>query len=506
MSSKETDRSYDADESDSGSPPPAYQHLYPETTIVVTQAGGVQQESIINERSPLLSAETQVYKRRWYVLISYSLLAMTQGGLWNTWGPIAATSEDAFGWTDADIALLSNWGPIAYILAAFILSWVVDVKGLRWACIITGFLVASGAAVRCITDEPPYVTWAVHTGQLLNGLAGPVAMGVPPVLSNTWFPVEERTTATALSTVLNILGVGISFVLGPYMVPDINSNKNSTGGNGSSEVSLSLLSELDNSTARIANERKQIMRLMYVECGWSVFVFVLLLIYFPAKPPKPPTVSASIDRVDFKSGTKLLARNTRFWLICLTYGLSLGVFNCWQSVLDVILKPHNISEKEAGWIGFYGTLAGCVATVILARFADAFSRHMKMLLVFLYVGSSLSFVWFSLIIQGTLPNSTVSLYIAIILATLLLNSATPLYFEMACEVSYPVAEGITNFALTLVNNIGGLIFLGVQMIPSIGTGWENWAALGAIVSCVPVLLMFKERYNRLEIDEVKKEA
>lgn len=61
-----------------------------------------------------------------------------------------------------------------------------------------------------------------------------------------------------------------------------------------------------------------------------------------------------------------------------------------------------------------------------------------------------------------------SLYAAIILATLLLNASVPLYFEMACEATYPVAEGITNFVLTLVNNIGGLVFLLVNMIPNIG--------------------------------------
>lgn len=101
-------------------------------------------------------------------------------------------------------------------------------------------------------------------------------------------------------------------------------------------------------------------------------------------------------------------RNARFWVICATYGISLGVFNCWQSVLDVILKPHNIDEvcisnertgictehlityngtsytiwqittatpwifcpvlqDEAGWLGFYSILAGCVGSVVLAK-------------------------------------------------------------------------------------------------------------------------------------------
>lgn len=73
--------------------------------------------------------EIRVYKRRWYVLILFSLLAFTQGSFWITWGPIAASSEYAFGWTDADIALYANWGPIAFIVTALVMSWIVDVKG-----------------------------------------------------------------------------------------------------------------------------------------------------------------------------------------------------------------------------------------------------------------------------------------------------------------------------------------------------------------------------------------
>ena len=34
-----------------------------------------------------------------------------------------------------------------------------------------------------------------------------------------------------------------------------------------------------------------------------------------------------------------------------------------------------------------------------------------------------------------------------------------------------------------------------------GTMWENWSLLGGIFVCVPVLLMLKENYNRLTVDE-----
>jgi len=32
--------------------------------------------------------------------------------------------------------------------------------------------------------------------------------------------------------------------------------------------------------------------------------------------------------------------------------------------------------------------------------------------------------------------------------------------------------------------------------------WENWCLLGGIFVCLPILMLFKEHYNRLDIDIV----
>ena len=39
-------------------------------------------------------------------------------------------------------------------------------------------------------------------------------MGAPPALSSEWFAPEQRTTATALSSVANTMGNAVSFLLG----------------------------------------------------------------------------------------------------------------------------------------------------------------------------------------------------------------------------------------------------------------------------------------------------
>ena len=90
----------------------------------------------IDSRSGTPSSESEasgeeyaVYTRRWYILILFSLMAGTQGAVWNTWGPISSTAEEVFGWGDSTIALLSNWGPISYLVGGIFFSWALDVKG-----------------------------------------------------------------------------------------------------------------------------------------------------------------------------------------------------------------------------------------------------------------------------------------------------------------------------------------------------------------------------------------
>ncbi|KAK7093169.1 hypothetical protein V1264_008811 [Littorina saxatilis] len=179
--------------------------------------------------------ETHVYRRRWYILILFSLMCGTQGCVWNTFGPISSTAEDAFDWDTSNIGMLTNWGPISFIPATVPLIWALEHKGLRVASLWTAFFVASGTVVRIFTMEPPGVTILMNVGQALNGLAGPIAMAGPPAVSATWFPPEQRTLATSIGTFFSMFGMASGFLIGPMLVPDVP--KNSTDIKFSSLIS-----------------------------------------------------------------------------------------------------------------------------------------------------------------------------------------------------------------------------------------------------------------------------
>ena len=64
---------------------------------------------------------------------------------------------------------------------------------------------------------------SMGAGQLFNGVAGPVTQAAPTLLSSTWFPSEQRTTATAVAALCGSLGIAVSFMIGPLVVTDVKS-------------------------------------------------------------------------------------------------------------------------------------------------------------------------------------------------------------------------------------------------------------------------------------------
>ena len=79
--------------------------------------------------APVSDSHLQVFKRRWYILVLFSLANVIQSTIWNTWAPLAQSAHIAFGWSLGEIALLTNWGCIMYVCSTVFLSWLMDVKG-----------------------------------------------------------------------------------------------------------------------------------------------------------------------------------------------------------------------------------------------------------------------------------------------------------------------------------------------------------------------------------------
>ena len=79
-----------------------------------------------------------------------------------------------------------------------------------------------GAGLRCIPlNDLTLKTWFIHCGQFITGIGGPIAMAAAPMVSAAWFPPDQRTTATAISSLACYSGTALSFVIDPLLVPDV---------------------------------------------------------------------------------------------------------------------------------------------------------------------------------------------------------------------------------------------------------------------------------------------
>ncbi|XP_067687119.1 solute carrier family 49 member 4 homolog [Haliotis asinina] len=465
---------------------------------------------VSHENSPLLDSlgNIQCYKQRWYVLTVFSYAALLQTATWNTFGPIAQSAKAVFGWSDANVGMLSNWGNILFVVFMFPMAWLMDVKGLRVSMLLCAVTMVLMTAIRCITSKPAPATWLINIAAMINGLASTVPFAGPALLSVTWFPPKERATATAVSAIFSLIVWSLLYLLylvstGPLFVPQPD------------ELPMNMTYVLTTSSSRLVNSsgfsltpaanisevRGGIMRLMYTECAACVLLLVMVVVYFPAKPPSPPSLTASIERTSYLRGIKGLFTNKDFWMIMLAFSVPTGVYMAFGTVLDVVLNSVHVTQEHAGWIGFYSTMGACVAALLLSRVADLYLPHLKkkMLLV-LFVLATTATLWFVLIRLSVIPFSMASLYLSSILMGVFISASIPLFYELGCEASYPIAEGVTVGVLTLANNLTGVVFLSVMQIPGIGVGWMDWVILGSVAVALPLLLLFQENYTRSGID------
>lgn len=431
----------------------------------------------------------RTYRIRWWLLILASVLAGAQGGIWVNYGVIAQAVKPLYGWDDGTIALLANWGPIMYVVAAWPTSYLLDVRGPRSACIAGASLVFAGGlarAVRHSTDGPGAAL--AHIGQILNALAGPVAMSVGPVLSAMWFPPSERNTATAVISTANYGGCALIFWLGSVCVPP---------------------------GFPPAQTRDWLFNLMLGECIFTGTLFVLCVFTFQARPASAPSRSATVARESPLAGGKLLVRSRSFWLLALSYGAGSGVFQGWGSLLGPNMQgilPAAEAEAQAGLLGCLGAVAGIVGGIGLGVVADhgrTTPGRRKALLVGACALSCACFAVFAMACSPSLlPKPWVhatSARLAIMYATsitgsMAINAAIPLYFELAVEATYPIAEGMTTTALTLQQNGWAALFLLTPMIPGLGTKWMNWALVGACAVAMMAVLPLEEPRRRLAVD------
>ena len=371
---------------------------------------------------------------RYWVLLTYTLMAAMQGMTWAVPGSIlnTYTSPAVYNVSVDTAQLFLNYGPIFYLLCAFPVMWHMDRYGIRgtvWSGIL---LVASSNVIRCFAnDSSTRSVIFLHLSFILNASAGPAAMAVPSKLAEDWFPPSERTLATAVAALGNQSGTLI--------------------------LSLAIAAVWPNPT------KHDNLCLNIFLAALSLLNVAAALVYFPSHPPVPPSASASISKegeagitvASLGRSVGVVFCNRSFVVVLLAYSASTGLLNCVNALLPQALG--NLGEQNpqgtAGWVGFItnfsSMLCGIVLASIIDRYKGVFSGVQKYVLVVCMAMCGISFLAFATILSGALPAlpSSTALYVVsglYILSGTGQGVAIPIMFEICAEqtgVSISAGEG-----------------------------------------------------------------
>ena len=132
----------------------------------------------------------------------------------------------------------------------------------------------------------------------------------------------------------------------------------------------------------------QLQLLIIIEALVGTFLMLSSFLYFPSSPPTPPSVSCAARHDAVVDNTSLIWRNPSFWRVCLSFGLVTGqyqlqfciaspdndvipgVYSGWGGVLTLNLEAINISQEQAGWVGFAGVSSGLLGGIVGSALVD----------------------------------------------------------------------------------------------------------------------------------------
>lgn len=150
-------------------------------------------------------------------------------------------------------------------------------------------------------------------------------------------------------------------------------------------------------------------------------------------------------------------------------------------------------ELQAVWLAFF-------SGVLIARSADFFKYWTKNILVVLFIGTVGMQLIFTLTCSRILPFFKEILFGSIIISGLLFNGTLALLFELIMECVYPIGEATAVGVGLVFGNVVILLFDVTFMLPLSDVRWMNWLCVGGIGVCVPLLLLYKSQYQRLDQD------
>ncbi|KAF2798480.1 MFS general substrate transporter [Melanomma pulvis-pyrius CBS 109.77] len=357
----------------------------------------------------------RVYKRRWFGLIQLVLLNTVVSWDWLTFAPVSTKAADYFDVTETAINWLSTGFFFSFIVICPVTIWTLN-RSPKESIIWSSVLLLLGNWIR-YGGTRAHNYGVVMFGQILTGLSQPFVLAAPTRYSDQWFTESGRVSATALASLANPFGAALAQLINPFLgdIPSI---------------------------------------VLYVSIIASVACIPSLFI--PTAPPTPPSASSAVSKTSLVASIKHCFHSPSFYVLFITFGVYVGFFNAFSSLLNQVLYPYGFSEDEAGICGAVLIVVGLVAAAINSPILDrthAYLLNIKIIVPILAC-SYLGMIWAPQT-RGIVAPYVLSAVLGATSFTLL-----PIALEYLVEVTYPASPEVGS----TICWAGGQLFGGIFVV------------------------------------------
>eukprot|EP00771_Trimastix_marina_P000406 gnl/Trimastix_PCT/1423.p1 GENE.gnl/Trimastix_PCT/1423~~gnl/Trimastix_PCT/1423.p1 ORF type:complete len:584 (-),score=169.36 gnl/Trimastix_PCT/1423:99-1850(-) len=442
------------------------------------QARGHKGEGEIEDQAELLQGDPQkkytLYKRRWLILLCFSLNNICVMLVWISSAPISDLVMEYYEAPPTAVNFLSMIFLALYIPVNFISCWFLDRFGLGIGGIVPSLVNTLGTWIRYVGSHPDRF-WVLFAGQAVSGITQSFIQNAPAKIAMEWFGDDERTLATSIASLSMMFGTAIGEFCPPLIV----------------------------------RKMEDFPRLSLILAVLSSVISVMTVAFVRSKPKSPPSAvmaeKTSAPQSNFRKDCKALFTNGSYVSLIIGAGAGMGAFNALASLLEQIVRPAGYSNSEAGTLGGVLIGAGLVTCVIWTVLLEKTRAYKKLLMTFVSL-FCLSNVWFLFQVR---PGCFVPLLLCVATMGVFSMFILPLELEFAAEITYPVPESTSSgFLLSVGMGVGLVMILIMGEMASPKTGSMFWAQLlltaVVLISIVPVFFI-KPNYKRLALERYKKE-
>lgn len=387
--------------------------------------------------------------QRWQVLwIAYSVMVsmMIQ---WIVLSPVVETAGSYYGFSAAQVNLLPCLYYIALNFVGLPMAVKVQTFTIKQSLLLAASFNCAGATLRFLLELSGQTGFpGFCVAQLLCGVATCVSLPMPTRVSQVWFPSEERTLATAVSTTGDGVGVAFGILLPPFIVLQIFAG----------------------------NLRAGFVALFAFHSLGSIVVLLLVLWVVPVHPDDIPTGWANAKSV-VATAIAESCTHRNAWAVILPPAVVTGALWALGSLLPQVLGPSGLSESALGWLGYLTVLSGTIACVIMSRIVD---RTHKFRFFLLGLSSIILLLFSALALAAAYGGGPVLVGAIYALMGTLQVTVLPIGMELLVEVTYPAPPFATSAVMIWVANMLAFLFT----VPYLVSSWGPIPPLAFAISMV----------------------